>query len=74
VEAAVLNPDRAIAVAEDETAEAVPLDLEEVVGRAEGGLGRSGLHRPQLGGKALELNLKLIRIGRCDDPHIKWIW
>ena len=70
VEAAVLDADSAVAVAEHEAAEAVPLDLEEVVGGAEGSLGRGGLHRPQLGREALELDLKLVWIRHVMTPRL----
>src|SRR4029077_12001520 len=55
-----LQPHAAVRIAEQHAAQTVPLNLEEILGRAERSLGGSGLHRPHLGGKALQLYLELI--------------
>src|SRR5262249_10339910 len=60
VQAAVLQAHLAGRVAHQHAAQAVPLDLEQVLGRAERRLGRRGLHRPHLVGEAVQLDLKLV--------------
>src|SRR5260370_509512 len=64
-QSAVLQANCAIRVAEQDAAQAVPLDLEHVLGRAERRFGRGLLHRAHLTGEALELDLKLIRISHA---------
>src|SRR5260370_24987577 len=49
-------------VAKEHASEPVQLDLEEIRGGAERSRGRGRLHRPQLRGKALELDLELVRV------------
>src|SRR4029077_21246860 len=66
--AAILDVDLAFGVAEEHAAEAVPFDLEEIFRRAERRLRRSRLHRAQLRGEALELDLELVGIHR---PQIR---
>src|SRR4029077_15800013 len=70
VQSPVLHAHAAVALAEDKAAQTVPLDLEEVVGRAERSLGRGGLHRPQLRREVFELDLKLVWIGHVVTPTL----
>ena len=59
-EPAVLQADAAVRVAEEDAAKGIPLDLEDVLGRAEWRLRRRCLHRPHLVGEALQLDLQLV--------------
>ena len=66
---AVLQPDVPVVVAKQDAAQPVPLDLEEVLGRAERGFGRSGLHRTHLVREALQLDRELV--GVVHPPQIR---
>ena len=59
VQPAVVQMHVPLWIAEEKTAQPVPLHLEDIVGGAEGCFRRGGLHGSQLVGKALELDLQL---------------
>src|SRR4029077_8177809 len=72
-QAAVLQADRPVRIAEQDATKTVPLDLEEVLGRAERRLGRRGLHGAHLAREALQLDLELAFVNSASRAPPAWL-